>query len=237
MSAAHGSVEVRYAGECSVVPDNGPVWEFQIPCRAHDLCYDLRKIGLSETVTDSGCDNDLRTLALANCAARILPFRIQCNQYANNMGDGVSLPGVVTNQDPPALLIKAKHSTKCLNTSSTVGAPIVQGICGGPNPNIWRIIPIAGSSGKFRIKSSYSGMCIPAPSNSPVFQYGCYDYADQQFRVIMQPNGLYDSTFSLRPAVSNNSQCLDVPGASQNDNVQIITYPCVSGATNEAFFL
>lgn len=38
-------------------PDTGPFFDFQVPCKAHDYCYDLRKAGFSGTVTDDACDD------------------------------------------------------------------------------------------------------------------------------------------------------------------------------------
>lgn len=38
----YGEVLVRQDGGCSHSPDTGPYWDFQIPCKAHDFCYDAR---------------------------------------------------------------------------------------------------------------------------------------------------------------------------------------------------
>ena len=56
----YGKIVVEELGECSGpsdsanidYPDTGTVHDFQVPCKAHDYCFDLRRAGFTETVTD-----------------------------------------------------------------------------------------------------------------------------------------------------------------------------------------
>lgn len=79
----HGKVAVRHSGECSgPFSDDGPdtpdawsfrgydFWDFQIPCKAHDYCYDLMRAGFSGTIKDEDCDNEWKTLMGADCEDR-----------------------------------------------------------------------------------------------------------------------------------------------------------------------
>lgn len=53
----YGRLIVRQSGECNYLPDTGPSYDFQTPCKAHDYCYDLRRASFSGTVTDDACDD------------------------------------------------------------------------------------------------------------------------------------------------------------------------------------
>ncbi len=63
----YGRVLVRSTGECSGpldnwinwldFPDRGYAWDFRVPCKAHDYCYDLRRASFGNTVSDEGCEH------------------------------------------------------------------------------------------------------------------------------------------------------------------------------------
>jgi len=83
----YGWVLTRQAGECGVIPDTAGWYDFQVPCKAHDYCYDLRKAGLrkaglSGTVTDANCDATFYKLMLADCNDRNVVARGLCNGTA-----------------------------------------------------------------------------------------------------------------------------------------------------------
>jgi hypothetical protein len=82
----YGKVAVRANGDCTVIPDTGPNFDFQVPCKAHDYCYDLRKASFSGTVTDSDCDSLLYAFAMADCNDRNLVTRPSCENFALQFG-------------------------------------------------------------------------------------------------------------------------------------------------------
>ena len=68
----YGMIIVSESSECSWFSDTGPSYDFQIPCKAHDYCFDLRRAGLSGTVLDDDCDNIANSLIVADCKDRTL---------------------------------------------------------------------------------------------------------------------------------------------------------------------
>lgn len=64
----YGKVVVEKSGNCSGgLSDTGEWWDFRVPCKAHDHCFDLRRAGLTGTVTDGDCDDLLKSLMDADC--------------------------------------------------------------------------------------------------------------------------------------------------------------------------
>jgi len=57
---------VRRSGECGIIPDTGPSWDFQVPCKGHDYCYDLIRWGLPR-VRQSACDNVFERTLYSHC--------------------------------------------------------------------------------------------------------------------------------------------------------------------------
>lgn len=52
----YGKLIIRRTGECSYLSDTGFNYDFQVLCKAHDFCYDLRRASFSGTVSDQDCD-------------------------------------------------------------------------------------------------------------------------------------------------------------------------------------
>jgi hypothetical protein len=77
------------AGECSWFPDSGPFWDFQVPCKGHDYCWDLLRAqrrwpGRYQRVTKARCDALLLQAALAHCASRAA-WRTMCRLQARTV--------------------------------------------------------------------------------------------------------------------------------------------------------
>jgi len=65
---------VRQSGECSWYPDTGLYWDFQIPCKFHDYCWDLIRVSRVTPnygkVKEGACDNEFRTSMMEHCNSR-----------------------------------------------------------------------------------------------------------------------------------------------------------------------
>lgn len=107
----YGWIPLRQDGFCSYSPDTGLAWDFQVPCKAHDYCYDLRKAGFSASATDNACDNAFDSLMEAHCNNRVLID--DCRIVRFTMYSFVSANDVATNPDPAAVTIRPLHSGKC----------------------------------------------------------------------------------------------------------------------------
>ncbi len=78
---------VEKSGECSGLkddwnldfPDDSKVHDFQIPCKAHDHCFDLIRAGLSGTVSERDCDARMDDLMKADCNNRNGKDKFACD--------------------------------------------------------------------------------------------------------------------------------------------------------------
>jgi hypothetical protein len=80
---------VEQRGECSWYPDTGPYWDFQIPCKGHDYCWDLVRMRLYVNAatyggaTEGRCDQIFRDDLFRHCAQRGWATRTLCQAEAN----------------------------------------------------------------------------------------------------------------------------------------------------------
>ncbi|HEX9258113.1 MAG TPA: hypothetical protein VF855_01150 [Acidimicrobiales bacterium] len=77
------------AGECSWFPDAGPFWDFQVPCKGHDYCWDLLRAqrrwpGRYQRVTKARCDAMLLEASLTHCSTR-RAWRTMCRLQARTV--------------------------------------------------------------------------------------------------------------------------------------------------------
>jgi hypothetical protein len=226
-----GLVIVKPKGSCStwLATDTGPYWDFQVPCKAHDYCYDLRRAGFSGTVSDGACDDAFWYLMEAHCNDRVLAE--DCRDVRDNYYSGVRLPGVVADPSPAALTLQTWHlaQPQCMDVggmSQADNAPIVQWPCSGTANQRFRITPASGHPGKFKLVAEHSKKCVDINIfNSNVAQWSCNPYDQQVFNVRAEGS----VTVTLRSKFHNYGWCIDVPGASR-ELVQLIEYPCHGGA-------
>jgi len=219
----YGKIILRQDGQCSPPgTDTGPYWDFQVPCRAHDYCYDLRKAGFSGTVSDADWTAGFLDLMLAHCRYRILAG--PCTQLALTYYAAVRLPNVVTDPDPGTVEFQNFNSSQCMDVSGNQqgdNAPVVQWPCNFQSSPKWKISPVSGSPGLFRLVAQYSQKCADTYSYG-VTQWACL-YPEQIVRI----QGAYNFDFyTIRPQSTSFSTCFDVPGSSTTPGVQIITYSC-----------
>lgn len=233
----YGRVAVRQSGGCSFAPDTGPTWDFQLPCKAHDYCYDLRKAGFSGTVSDNACDDWFDDLMEAHCNNRV--FKGLCRDARDLYAAAVRAPGVVTDPDPAQLSVKAVHSNKCLairNASTASGAYLVQGPCSTNLHYKFKFVPISNDyNGYFRLKPQHAPtLCLRVdPSDSYRLKQGaCTDSDWQRFKIAGSFN---ENKYTLRTRVFD--WCVDVPYASTETNLIITVYFDCHQSDHQRFIL
>lgn len=108
----YGEIVIKQNGNCSppALP-TGLFLDFELPCKAHDYWYDLRKAGFSGTVSDNDCDGAFFYLMEAHCNDRFF-----CEQLPGH--SGYLLLRRLTSRsghrsDPAAVSIQALHSGQC----------------------------------------------------------------------------------------------------------------------------
>jgi hypothetical protein len=110
IASDYGLIVLRQDGGCTNSPDTDPYFDFQVPCKAHDYCYDLRKAGYP--VSDSDCDQTFLALMAAHCDDRVL--EPACLGTAAAYFEAVRQWWVITYGDPARVYIDSANSRKCL---------------------------------------------------------------------------------------------------------------------------
>lgn len=221
----YGKIMLRQDGDCSPpAEDTGFAWDFQVPCRAHDYCYDLRKAAFSGTVSDGGCDRAFYDLMEAHCNNRVLSG--DCRLVRDIYYLAVIAPGVVTDPNPGIVEIPNRETAKCADVegpSPNDGTPIQQWSCVGVSNQRFRIHPAPNAPGLFHIKpTSITGKCVRATST--VFQWTCSDtLLSERFRI---QGALNEDMYSLRDALSSFGRCWHVPGNSYSNGTDLDNPTC-----------
>lgn len=221
----YGLIPVKQAGDCSVGSATGISFDFQLPCRAHDYCYDLRKAGFSGTVTDSGCDSAFLNLMRAHCNNRV--FSGDCNTTADIYYLAVRLPNVVTEPDPALVYIQNRANLKCADVegpSSLNGTPIQQWSCVGVANQIFRVWPAPGAAGLFQVRPVWiAGKCVRAAVFN-VTQNTCIDsLQSERFRI---QGALNQDQYSIRNQLDSFVDCWHVPSNSGTNGTNLIDPVC-----------
>ncbi len=209
----YGKVIIRQDGQCSYGAATGWAWDFQVPCKAHDYCYDLRQASFSGTVGDSDCDAWFYWLMEAHCNDRILSgdCRIIRDVYYN----AVSLPWVVTDPNPGILEIRNLATGKCADIegpSIQNNVPVQQWSCVGVSNQRFRIYPAPQAAGYFWIRPTHSNRCVRVPFNGDPVQYLCENSSSMEFRI---QGALNQDWYSIRSR-AEISKCWKVPETTTN---------------------
>ena len=189
----YGKVVAKEPGDCSVVSDTGPSYDFQIPCKAHDYCFDLRRAGLSGTVLDDDCDDVANSLMIADCKDRTIFKKISCNGMKAQVNVALATPLSYTGPSPGAVNFVNVKTGKCISvkdSSTADGADMVQSSCINSENQRFLLHPLAGnrpnprsgSPGYFQIKpvhSSGQSMCVAVVVSS-LKQKSCSSSSLQQ---------------------------------------------------------
>ncbi len=122
----YGLVAVNEFGQCTWSPDTSTYFDFQVPCRAHDYCYDLRRAGFSATVSDEGCDIAFGKLMDAHCTHRGPLLILGCAEASAIYQAVVSTPEfVVADPEPFYARIQNSATFYCLNVEGAAGVSAV----------------------------------------------------------------------------------------------------------------
>lgn len=191
---------------------SGISYDFQIPCRAHDYCYDLRRVGFTGTVTDRDCDDRFQELMTAHCDNRLKSKRI-CRLTRNSFHLAVTIPMVTAGDhedDPPApgkVEIRNTGTDKCAavrysqpGTQRTVHL-LEQQSCGVASNKLFYI--------------------YPAPD--PAVNAGEYDFLDDYYQIRpanatdrcleKTPNGQFQSATCNK---TSELQLFEIRGGTHN---------------------
>ncbi|WP_051787262.1 MULTISPECIES: glycosyl hydrolase family 95 catalytic domain-containing protein [Streptomyces] len=114
--------------------------------------------------------------------------------------------------------------------STADGAAVIQYTPGGAANQRWRLTDTG--SGTFTLAAAHSGKCLEVPAGSTgtdgavIRQWGCSTGTHQQWRFESVGADVYR-------LVSAGGKCLDVPGASTADGVQLIQWTCSTAANQK----
>jgi hypothetical protein len=226
----YGLVAVRQSGSCTGIPDTAAWYDFQVPCKAHDYCYDLRKAGFSGTVTDGDCDSTFYDLMGADCNNRSGILGALCQDTRTGAYLVVSSSPVVTDADPAKdIVFRPMHNIGyCMDVygSFTINdAAVLQYPCSSTSNELYQIFP-AGvfSPGLFEIRPMHTtGKCVDRNvNNGKIASWDCHAYSQQHFRI---QGAFSQDNYTIRSEFSGFNQCLDVTGRSFTV-VQLQEYSC-----------
>lgn len=216
----YGKVMVKEFGECSApARDTGFAWDFRVPCRAHDFCYDLRRAGFSGTVTDFDCDDAFRLLMEAHCNDR--PFADDCRYVRDVYHAGVRLFFVTASSDPEPVQIMNRATGKCADveaSSLTDGTPIQQLGCLAVASQRYRIAPAPLAPGAFWILPAHSNSCLKAVGLRVVQEVCDENDTSQRFEI---QGALNQDQYVLRSESSSFKDCVHVPNNSFADGTDL----------------
>jgi hypothetical protein len=201
-----GKVILKRDGGCSWSPDTGPYHDFQVPCKAHDYCYDLRRSGYTGTVTDSDCDIYFFYLMEAHCNNRVLAT------LCRDVRDAYYLATVpaVADSDPGWVRIRNGQTSQCADVegpSTGEFVPLQQWSCLSLSNQRFKILPSPSGPGLFEIRAQHSNKCMWA--NGGVAQFTCQSYDPlQRYRI---QGALNQDQYSIRAESPSFSTCWRVP--------------------------
>jgi len=218
-------IRLRQENGCTKSPDTGWAWDFQVPCKALDYCYDLRKATVSGIVSESACDIAFYYLMEAHCNDRV--FGGDCRIVRDTYYSVVSAPGVVTNPKPGIVSMYNLGSYKCADVEgpySADGTPIQQWSCVGVSNQKYRIWPAPNAPGLLQIRPYWiSEKCARATGNQ-VTQHTCYD-SDTSEQIYVQ-GALNGDMYSIRSRISSYRKFWHVLGNSTSNGTNLDDPTC-----------
>lgn len=234
----YGRVIVRQSGECGFMSDTSGVWDFQVPCKAHDYCYDLIRAGFNGTVTKGDCDNNMRNLMEADCEDRSYVPRQACRaQKEIAYRFVVELGGIGPSPSPVA--IRSVLNNKCADIpygNPYNGVRLQQWTCWYTGNQLFRFHAAPGYPGYFHIKpASAPSKCIAKWGTFGYLadyleQFTCFDYWSSErwkiddVRISYGSAAYYENQFTLRSDPAQGGWCIDIPYSSWADGQQLTAY-------------
>jgi hypothetical protein len=130
--------------------------------------------------------------------------------------------------------IQNNNSGQCLDVEASSmddNARVVQWPCNLTPNQLWKITPVDGHPGRFRLVATHSGRCADTWETG-VTQWFCV-YDEQ----IVQIRGAFNlNEYTIRPESTSYTTCFDVPWSSTTPGEQIITYSC-NETSNQLWFI
>ncbi|MFG1605991.1 RICIN domain-containing protein [Actinoplanes sp. NPDC049265] len=159
----------------------------------------------------------------------------QQNQWLVN---GIKWLAGATNDNPdpnPWTSLTNVNSGKCVDAraAGTVnGTAIQQYTCNGTAAQQYQLVPTTNGYVRINNRGNSAQVLdvkdVSTADNAPIQTWSYSGGANQQWQPVAEPAGTYH--FVNR----NSGKCLDVPGASANDSVQLVQYPC-NGSAAQSF--
>ncbi|HET6482945.1 MAG TPA: ThuA domain-containing protein [Actinoplanes sp.] len=153
-------------------------------------------------------------------------------------GTGGGQPPAGPPIDPAAWYpVVNKNSAKCLDAraaGTTNGTAIQQNGCTGSTAQQYQFAPTSGGFVRINQRGNSAQALdvtnVSTADNAPIQTWAYGGGNNQQWQPVSEGSGYYH--FLNR----NSGKCLDVPGASQSDGVQLVQYSC-NGSAAQSFRL
>ena len=226
----YGKVMVRPDGGCTASPDTSLVFDFGLPCRAHDYCYDLIRAGIS-SVSRYDCDVAFWWVMNAHCRHRAPVYRQLCHGDKEEYYSAVRLLGSLFARPSPGVVeIRNVSTGKCMDVegpSLRNNTPIQQWQCVGVSNQRFKIQPVPNIAGAYYIKPQHDSSqrrCVKATPTPR--QYTCSSLTSQQFYI----DGIrWDDRRIGRAAIDQYYITIDPPSRSIIANCLRVPYRRTNG--------
>jgi hypothetical protein len=222
----YGKLMIKERGECSVLSDTGPSWDFQVPCKAHDYCYDLRRAGFTGTVSDADCDGWFFNFMEAHCNDRSTQFaKDTCRRARNGAYNTVRLPWVNAQAQSGLVTIRNYETGKCADVAvgsgyagtGDQGAFVQQWRCAAVDNQRFRIVPVEGNPPYFYIRAEHSGQCLGVRVSEDVTQEGCLPFPELQMRIRSSRN---ENAYTISPQATP-TDCWHLRSHAFTDGIRV----------------
>lgn len=129
----------------------------------------------------------------------------------------------------------AQHSGKCLDvpsSSTQSGVQLQQYSCNGTGAQLFKLLPVSGTTDLFTLVNKTSNLCLDVHSSSTsdgakVIQWSCTGNANQQFRLQDVSSGVY------KLVAKHSNKCVDVSGAATGNGAAVQQWSCHNGANQQ----
>lgn len=224
----YGKILLKQNGGCSHGPDTGPSWDFQVPCKAHDYCYDLIEAGFVANLIRFDCNNTFYYLMEAHCNNRV--FSGDCRYTRDTYYAAVDKYGNPVVSPAYVSLRPWLNSNKCADVrgpSSADGTPIQNYTCFAVSQQRFRFSPAAGNSSYYEIQSQFASKCADVDINTPPPRFltiwPCGTGLTQRHFRISSVGG---DVWEIRSRYASLQTCWDLPYSDSSDGNRLVEWWC-----------
>ncbi len=244
-----GWVLIKGNGECSGLGwESAWYFDFTVPCKAHDYCWDLVRAGFNGYVTRGDCDSAFNDLMSADCnnrsgAAGTLCWSQRSTYYnivKNWFGPSAS---------PAQVSLHTRHTYPaywCVDIdwgSTANNVDVQQWPCHYGSNQKFRFYPIKNTPGYFTIRPVHAGTstCIRKYGYAGYLadwahQWSCnQDWISQRMKLVVaspEPSGW---TYTIRNVGAG--WCMDMPYSSQTAGDNYSFYGHCHEGLNQQFWI